>query len=145
MPQTIFEYVARLKGSSAPQINKMGTDMSVPLERLDEMMASYDSVLRSYGLEYVVFGHIGNGHPHVEIILKDMEDFRRAKEAYSELAARAIELGGSPSAEHGIGKMKVSYTEMMYGPEGVAQIWNVKRTMDPDGIFNSGNMFVMDD
>ena len=145
VPQTIFEYVARLKGSSAPQINKMGTDMSVPLERLDEMMASYDSVLRSYGLEYVVFGHIGNGHPHVEIILKDMEDFRRAKEAYSELAARAIELGGSPSAEHGIGKMKVSYTEMMYGPEGVAQIWNVKRTMDPDGIFNSGNMFVMDD
>ena len=145
VPQTIFEYVARLKGSSAPQINKMGTDMSVPLERLDEMMASYDSVLRSYGLEYVVFGHIGNGHPHVEIILKDMDDFRRAKEAYSELAARAIELGGSPSAEHGIGKMKVSYTEMMYGPEGVAQIWNVKRTMDPDGIFNSGNMFVMDD
>ena len=145
VPQTIFEYVARLKGSSAPQINKMGTDMSVPLERLDEMMDSYDSVLKSYGLEYVVFGHIGNGHPHVEIILKDMDDFRKAKEAYSELAARAIELGGSPSAEHGIGKMKVSYTEMMYGPEGVAQIWNVKRTMDPEDIFNPGNMFVMDD
>ena len=145
VPQTIFDYVARLKGSSAPQINKMGTDMSVPLDRLDEMMESYDSIIRSYGLEYVIFGHIGNGHPHVEIILKDMEDFRKAKEAYAELAARVIELGGSPSAEHGIGKMKVSYTEMMYGPEGVAQIWNVKRTMDPDGILNPGNMFAMED
>ena len=145
VPQTIFDYVGRMKGSSAPLINKMGTDMSVPLERLDEMMDSYDSVLKDYGLEYVVFGHIGNGHPHVEIILKDMEDFRKAKEAYVELAARAIELGGSPSAEHGIGKMKVAYTEMMYGPEGVAQIWNAKRTMDPEERFNPGNMFVMDD
>ncbi len=145
VPQTIFEYVARLKGSSAPQINKMGTDMSVPLDRLDEMMGYYDSILRAYDLEYVIFGHIGNGHPHVEIILKDMDDFRRAKLAYTDLAAKAIELGGSPSAEHGIGKMKVSYVDMMYGTAGVTEIWNVKRTMDPGDRFNFGNVFYMDD
>lgn len=145
VPQTIFDYVAKLKGESAPKINKMGTDMSVPLDKLDEMMAFYDTVIKSYGLEYVIFGHIGNGHPHVEIILRDMEDYRRAKECYTELARKAIELGGSPSAEHGIGKLKVGYVDMMYGPEGVTEIWNVKRAMDPDDRFNHGNVFVMDD
>ena len=123
----------------------MGTDMSVPLDRLDEMMGCYDSILKAYDLEYVIFGHIGNGHPHVEIILKDMDDFRRAKLAYTDLAAKAIELGGSPSAEHGIGKMKVSYVDMMYGTAGVTEIWNMKRTMDPEDRFNPGNVFYMDD
>lgn len=141
VPQTIFDYVARLKGSSAPKINKMGTDMSVPLDRLDEMMNIYDSVLRSYSLEYVIFGHIGNGHPHVEIILKDMDDFECAKKAYADLAEKAVELGGSPSAEHGIGKIKTGYVRMMYGDEGIAQMREVKRAMDPKGIFNPGNVF----
>lgn len=140
VPQTIFEYVARLKGSAAPKINKMGTDMSVPLDRLDEMMSSYDSVLRRYGLEYVIFGHIGNGHPHVEIILKDMDDFEKAKKAYLELARRAVELGGSPSAEHGIGKMKTEYVRMMYGEKGVDEMRRVKDIMDPEHRLNEGNV-----
>lgn len=142
VPQTIFEYVARLKGSSAPGINKMGTDMSVPLAHLDEMMSAYDEVITRYGLEYVIFGHIGNGHPHVEIILKDMEDFAKAKKAYAELAQKAIDLGGSPSAEHGIGKMKVDYVRMMYGDKGVDEIRAVKERMDPGWILNPGNMVV---
>ncbi len=142
VPQTIFEYVARLKGASAPGINKMGTDMAVPLAHLDEMMAAYDEVITRYGLEYVIFGHIGNGHPHVEIILKDMDDFAKAKKAYAELAHKAIELGGTPSAEHGIGKMKTDYVRMMYGEKGAAEIHAVKDVLDPDWILNPGNMVV---
>ena len=141
VPQSIFDYVARLKGASAPGINKMGTDMSVPLDKLDEMMVAYDEVITRYGLEYVIFGHIGNGHPHVEIILKDMDDLERARQAYMELAAKAIELGGSPSAEHGIGKLKVDYVRMMYGDDGVEQMRAVKRAMDPKYLFNPGNIF----
>lgn len=142
VPKTIFEYVARLKGSSAPGINKMGTDMSVPLAHLDEMMSAYDEVIRRHGLEYVIFGHIGNGHPHVEIILKDMGDFAEAREAYAELAQKAIDLGGSPSAEHGIGKMKTDYVRMMYGDRGVEEIRAVKDSMDPAWVLNPGDMVV---
>ncbi|MDD4668328.1 MAG: FAD-binding oxidoreductase [Candidatus Methanomethylophilus sp.] len=141
VPQTIFEYVARLKGTS-PGIHKMGTDMSVPLDRLDEMMAAYDEVLKRHGLEYVIFGHIGNGHPHVEIVLKNMDDLVEAKKAYTELAERVIALGGSPSAEHGIGKLKTDYIRLMYGEKGVADIRKVKETMDPQWILSPGNMVV---
>jgi len=139
VPQSIFDYVARLKGAS-PGIHKMGTDMSVPLDRLDEMMDDYDEVLKRYGLEYVIFGHIGNGHPHVEIILKDLDELNRAKQAYTELAQRAIALGGSPSAEHGIGKLKTDYVRLMYGDAGVAEIRRAKSELDPQWILSPGNM-----
>ncbi len=139
VPKSIFDYVASLK-DGIPSINKMGTDMSVPEEHNREMMAYYDEVLKGYGLEYVIFGHMGNCHPHVEIILKDMEDLSKAKEAYSILAKRAFELGGSPSAEHGIGKLKRDYIGMVYGEEGISQIRRVKSAFDPNNILNRGNI-----
>ena len=85
---------------------------------------------------------MGNNHPHVEIILKDMDDFKKAKQCYDLFAKRSIELGGSPSAEHGIGKIKTGYIEMMYGKEGRDEILKLKKDLDPFMILNIGNMVV---
>jgi D-lactate dehydrogenase (cytochrome) len=139
VPRTVFEYIAGLK-RTVPKIHKMATDMAVPLERIDEMVDAYISVLRSYGLEHVIFGHIGNGHLHVEIILKDMGDLEKAHSAYYELAKKAIELGGSPSAEHGTGKIKKEYVALLYGRKGVDEIKELKRSLDPKMILTPGNM-----
>ncbi|MDO5861617.1 MAG: FAD-binding oxidoreductase [Thermoplasmata archaeon] len=139
IPMSIFEYVASLKGSM-PGIHKMGTDMSVPDSRSDEMMSYYSEKLDEAGLEYVIFGHMGNCHPHVEIILKSMEDFEKANRVYDEFARKAVELGGSPSAEHGIGKIKRHYLAMMYGDEGVAELRRVKDALDPKGMLCPGNI-----
>ena len=139
VPKSIFEYVASLK-EEMPALNKMGTDMSVPEDRSDEMMAFYKKTLDSYGLEYVIFGHLGDFHPHVEIILKDLEDLRKAREAYAVLAQKAVDLGGSPSAEHGIGKLKRDYIRMMYGEKGIEEIRSLKRYFDPNMILNRGDM-----
>ncbi len=139
IPKSVFEYVASLKGEM-PGIHKMGTDMSVPDGCADEMMRYYAEQLDASGLEYVIFGHIGNNHPHVEIILKSMEDFEKAKEVYARFAAKAVELGGSPSAEHGIGKIKTGYMELMYGREGVEQLRRIKSILDPKNILCRGNL-----
>ena len=139
VPKSIFDYVASLK-DGIPKINKMGTDMSVPEKHNREMMSYYDMVLKEAGLEYVIFGHMGNCHPHVEIILKDMDDLDKARSAYAILAEHAFELGGSPSAEHGIGKLKRDYIGMMYGTEGIEGIRGVKKAFDPNLIMNRGNM-----
>ncbi|MDR3282709.1 MAG: FAD-binding oxidoreductase [Candidatus Methanoplasma sp.] len=139
IPQTVFEYVAGLK-RTVPKIHKMATDMAVPLDRSDEMAGLYKSALDSYGLEHVIFGHIGNGHLHVEIILKDMGDLEKAHAAYRELAKKAISLGGSPSAEHGIGKIKKEYVALLYGQKGVDEIRELKRSLDPKMILAPGNM-----
>lgn len=139
IPRSIFEYVASLKGEM-PGIHKMGTDMSVPDSAADEMMSFYSEQLDAAGLEYVVFGHVGNNHPHVEIILKSMEDFEKANEVYRRFAEKAVELGGSPSAEHGIGKIKRDYMQLMYGERGVEEIRRIKTILDPKNILCRGNI-----
>lgn len=139
IPETVFQHVGGLKGQH-PGIHKMGTDVSVPDAAFPEMMSFYAQVLKEKGLEWVTFGHVGDNHPHVEIILKDMDDFQRAKDACRLFAMKAIELGGSPCAEHGIGKMKREYLLYMYEPEGVAQMASLKKAIDPQGILNRGNI-----
>lgn len=143
IPRSVFEYVASLK-SEMPRIHKMGTDMSVPDEAADEMMSYYRKRLGESGLEYVMFGHIGNNHPHVEIILKSMEDLATAEKAYMDLAKKAVSLGGSATAEHGIGKIKTSYMELMYGEKGVEELRRVKNELDPKGVLCPGNIFGAD-
>lgn len=139
IPRSIFEYVASLKGEM-PSIHKMGTDMSVPDDAADEMMSYYAEQLDAAGLQYVIFGHIGNNHPHVEIILRSMEDFETAKQVYARFAEKAVALGGSPSAEHGIGKIKTDYITLLYGERGREEIRRVKRVLDPKGILCPGNI-----
>ncbi|MBR2255464.1 MAG: FAD-binding oxidoreductase [Candidatus Methanomethylophilaceae archaeon] len=137
VPKSIFEYVASLK-SAMPKIHKLGTDMAVPDGAADEMMSFYRSRLDEAGLEYVIFGHIGNNHPHVEIILRSMEEYEKAKAIYEEFAAKAVSLGGSCSAEHGLGRIKTRYLPLSYGEEAVAAIRTIKDVMDPKGILNPG-------
>lgn len=139
VPRTVFEYVASLK-NEMPRIHKMGTDMSVPDAAADEMMSYYKRELDSAGLGYVVFGHIGDNHPHVEIILESEDDFAKANEVYGRLARKAVELGGSPSAEHGIGKIKTDYVRLMYGDDAVEELRRIKRTLDPNMILCPGNL-----
>lgn len=139
VPAAVAAHIASRK-AEVPSMRKMGTDMSVPAAASDEMMAAYAEALGSRGLDYLVFGHMGSCHPHVQILLRDEEDMRRAEEAYAELAAKAVSLGGSPSAEHGIGKTKRRYLEMLYGEEGVEGIRRTKRALDPEGLLCPGNM-----
>ncbi|MFA7342321.1 MAG: FAD-binding oxidoreductase [Candidatus Methanomethylophilaceae archaeon] len=139
IPETIFQHVGGLKGKN-PGIHKMGTDVSVPDAAFPEMMEYYAQTLRSKGLRWVTFGHVGDNHPHVEVILHDMDDFRKAKDACQVFAHKAVQLGGSPSAEHGIGKLKREYLPLLYGSQGCKELQALKRSVDPNGVLNRGNL-----
>jgi D-lactate dehydrogenase (cytochrome) len=97
--------------------------------------------LREGGFEYVVFGHIGDCHLHVNILPRDEAEMVRAKELYMELAREAVRLGGTVAGEHGIGKVKHSFLEVMHGAEGIARMRAVKAALDPKGILGRGNVF----
>ena len=139
VPRSVNAYIAMMK-RTFPDIHKMGSDMSVPDGKADEMMSFYRTRLAEEGLDHVMFGHIADNHVHVNILLRSMEDFEKGKELNSEFAAKAAELGGSPSAEHGIGKIKVPYIGLMYGEAGAADIRRIKDVLDPNGILNAGNI-----
>lgn len=124
-----------------PQITKLGTDMSVPDCRLKEVFSLYREDLQTGIYESAVFGHIGNNHVHVNILPRDMEEFRRGKELFSHWAKVIVSMGGTVSAEHGIGKLKVALLRELYTKEQLNQMWKVKKYFDPQAVLNRGNIF----
>src|SRR5690606_4202664 len=110
---------------------KMNTDFAVPLTRNREMIAIYREALeRELPGQYVIFGHIGDAHVHVNILPMTGEESERAKGLITELACRAASLGGTVSAEHGLGKRKAHLMAIQYKPEEIAAMQAVKRRFD---------------
>ena len=126
-----------------PGLTKLGTDLAVPDQFLRPVMAMYRRDLAEAGLEYVVFGHIGDNHVHVNILPRDMQEYAQGKALYESWALQVVAWGGSVSAEHGIGKLKISLLQVMYGTDGIAEMRALKRVFDPAGRLNTGNLFTI--
>lgn len=124
-----------------PSITKLGTDMAVPNHALTQVVDLYNRRLSEMGLEAVMFGHIGDNHIHVNILPRNMADYKKGKELYLEWARATVEMGGTVSAEHGIGKLKTPFLAEMYGAEGLPRLRAVKQLFDPTGRLNPGNLF----
>ena len=124
-----------------PQITKLGTDMSVEDKDLKRVFAMYREGLAELGLQSAIWGHIGNNHVHVNILPRDPDDYRRGKELYAAWAQRVTDMGGAVSAEHGVGKLKASFLETMYGPRAIGEMRALKQALDPRGMLNPGNLF----
>jgi len=135
--------IARAK-ASCPEIHKIGTDIAVPRDRLGEMFAYYRDTLAGVDLEYVVFGHIGDSHLHLNIMPADLDQLRKAEELALEFARQAVSMGGTVSAEHGIGKLKHELLKVLYGEDGLREMAALKKAFDPSGMLNRGVMFSAD-
>jgi D-lactate dehydrogenase (cytochrome) len=126
-----------------PGLTKLGTDLAVPDEELCGIIEMYVRDLRNAQLDYVIFGHIGNNHLHVNIIPENMDEYAAGKVLYRKWAVQVVELGGTVSAEHGIGKLKKEMLMIMFGDETLDAMRQVKCLFDPDEIINTGNLFYM--
>ena len=124
-----------------PSLTKLGTDMAVPNSKLKEVMQLYNKTLEDSNLESVIFGHIGDNHLHVNIIPKNMVDYKKGKELYNSWAEKIVSMGGTISAEHGVGKLKTSLFKQMVGTSGLSEMKSLKLLFDPDNRLNCGNLF----
>jgi D-lactate dehydrogenase (cytochrome) len=104
-----------------------------------------EQVLHAAGLpqnlEAVTFGHVGDNHLHVNFLPRDGAGLALARAVYAHLTKVVIDLGGSPSAEHGIGKIKRAALRQRVGEAGYAEMLEVKRALDPHGCLGRGNLF----
>ena len=132
--------IARAKVSH-PEIHKIGTDASVPNDAVETMFGFYRSELEGTGLRHVIFGHIGDNHLHLNIMPRTGDELDKGKELARRFAARAVELGGSVSAEHGIGRMKHEFLRLQYGEQGLREMARVKAAFDPARVLNRDVMF----
>lgn len=120
---------------------KLSTDCAVPQESFEEMYKVYKTIGGESNIEYVLFGHIGENHLHFNFLPKDEEEFTRAKGLIKEIIKEAIRLGGTFSAEHGVGKTRKEYLPLLYSPEHIQQMKALKLYLDPHNILGRGNIF----
>ncbi|MGB2705988.1 MAG: FAD-binding oxidoreductase [Candidatus Omnitrophota bacterium] len=120
---------------------KVSTDLAVPRDKDEVMLRFYADNLQKSGLRYFVFGHIGNAHLHVNILPSAEADYGKAKKLQLEFVKKAVSLGGTVSAEHGIGKSKRGFLKLLYGEKGVREMFEVKKALDPNLILGRGNIF----
>ncbi|HEY0379271.1 MAG TPA: FAD-linked oxidase C-terminal domain-containing protein [Pyrinomonadaceae bacterium] len=123
---------------------KVSTDMAVPDAEFAGMLGFYQERLRGSRLQYVIFGHIGDNHVHVNILPRDREEAERARAVYTEFVRRAVSVGGTISAEHGIGKLKRDYLRFLYDEKHLREMAALKRAFDPARILGRGNIFAED-
>lgn len=140
LPETINSIIGQRKGRHA-DIRKVGTDLAVPVSRLEEFVAFHHELLGASGLEYVVFGHYGDGHVHSNMLPRDDGEMSKALELYEALAGRSVELGGTVAAEHGIGRIKKKYLPIMLPQAVISGMWKIKHAVDPAGILSPGVLF----
>ena len=85
----------------------------------------------------MIFGHIGDAHVHVNLFSDPANPQARHRPA-RRIRAQAVELGGTVSAEHGLGKRKAHLLALQYAPEHLEAMRAVKRRLDPNNILGRG-------
>ena len=143
VPAAVNQRVGRAKQTIDPRIEKTAADMIVPFEALDALLARYDASFRRRGLDTAVWGHISDGNLHPNVIPRSFADVESGKAAILELGRDVIRLGGSPLAEHGVGRNTVKQQLLveLYGEAGVEEMRRVKRAIDPEWKLAPGVLF----
>ncbi len=122
---------------------KINEDIVVPRSCLSEAVPAFRSLSDKYGLPVVIFGHIGDGNLHVNVMYdkSSKEEEERAERAMEEVFDIAIGFGGSITGEHGVGLTKMIFLEKQLGKETVDIMREVKKVFDPLNLFNPGKVF----
>ena len=122
-------------------------DISVPLSRMEEFLARGDELLARLrpDHELVAFGHVGDGNLHYNVVLPrgltDDEWRTEGLRITGALYKLVDELGGSFSAEHGVGQAKKAWLAEYRGGSELALMKTIKKTLDPANILNPGKVF----
>ena len=143
VPAGVNARVGRAKQQVDPRISKTAADMIVPFDRLDELLTIYDEEFRRRGLDAAVWGHISDGNLHPNVIPRSMADVESGYDAIRTFGREVIRLGGSPLAEHGVGRNRVKQQLLadLYGRDGIDEMRGVKQALDPDFKLAPGVLF----
>jgi len=123
-------------------INALGVphklDVSVPIRALPEFARAVRMAVSEIdaGAEVILYGHLGDGNVHVNVLGPPPDD-RRVDRTVLELVAR---LGGSISAEHGVGLAKAEWLPLVRSEAEISAMRKIKFALDPEGILNPGRV-----
>ncbi|MDR0724088.1 MAG: FAD-binding oxidoreductase [Endomicrobium sp.] len=135
IPEHVNEIVKKNK------MPKVGTDFAVPEGKLAEIVNFCQKEFESSGIFNLTFGHIGQNHLHANILASNKEEYEKCRKLYIDIACKVVELNGTVSAEHGIGKLRHIFLEKMLGIKGFKEMAEFKKSLDNSAILGQDNMF----
>lgn len=138
--RTALSALARLKPTTILE------DATVPRSEIATMVNAINEIAEKYDVTICTFGHAGDGNLHPTCItdVRNEAEIKRVEQAFEEIFAKAISLGGTITGEHGVGEVKAPYLEMKLGSAGIEIMKQVKQAFDPNHIMNPGKIFAKD-
>ena len=127
--------------AARPGWGMWATDVCVPISRLAECILDTQKDIQANGLYAPIVGHVGDGNFHLTMMVnpEDPTYLPRAEALNDRLVARALELGGTCTGEHGVGMGKVKFLYEEHG-EAMSLMRSIKKALDPDNIMNPGKI-----
>ncbi|MGJ9412954.1 FAD-binding oxidoreductase [Aeromicrobium sp. CF4.19] len=118
-------------------------DVCVPRGRVVDLLAHVEEVAADVGLTIGVFGHAGDGNMHPTIVFDEADPASRAAatRAFESITARALDLGGTITGEHGVGRLKRDWLQRELGETSMDVHRALRAALDPAGMLNPGNLF----
>jgi len=132
----LVAYRDRVTESIAARGVPLKLDVAVPVVRLGELLAAARSSVGRHGGTLIPFGHLAEGNLHLNVL--DAGDHEAIT---AEVLGAAAALGGTISAEHGVGVAKTRWLHLVRSPAELAAMAAVKHALDPHGILNPGVLF----
>src|SRR6266699_1784220 len=117
------------------------TDVCVPISRLAECIAETKRDLAQSSIPSALAGHVGDGNFHLIFMIdpQSKEEIAEASRLNDRMVARALEMEGTCTGEHGIGYGKIDFLLDEHG-EAISVMRSIKRALDPDDIMNPGKI-----
>lgn len=141
------ELFAAARRAFFPAMEQRGSllleDVGVPVPRLPELLVGVAAIATRHRVEIPVVAHAGDGNTHPVVVYPPGDDAarERAAQAFDEVMVLAIDLGGTITGEHGVGRLKRGRLHDQLGPDVMALNQRVKEALDPLGILNPGAGF----
>jgi len=113
-------------------------DTAVDVQDLPDYIAEFNVIMEGYGQKCVHYAHAGSGEIHLRPVLnmKTEEGHRLFRKSAEDIATLVKKYRGSLSGEHGDGRLRAEFIEKMVGPKNYQLLKDVKKSWDPNSIFN---------
>lgn len=116
-------------------------DVTVPPASLIDLIKTINELEKSYRVYIPVYGHAGDGNLHVHLMKWDGWTTEKYDELRDAIYAKAMELGGMITGEHGIGFVRKKYLERVLDQKAIELMRAIKRIFDPNNILNPDKVF----
>jgi len=123
--------------------NIIDEDIAVPVANVPDLFKHIQKIVDDLGVDIATYGHVGDGNLHPDILFdkRNPEEVKKAFRAVEMLREATLSLGGTVTAEHGIGLRRKKYLEKEYGAKEVEIMNQIKIALDPKNIMNPRKIF----